>query len=127
MTKKIEDYLHLYMGCEVEFGYEDRKKRGQLIGKTGLGWQVDEHRIHSPIHAVRDELIKPILRPLADMNLEEGKFFDAENEKELGEWKYQFGYFGVLPPDDFHYLLSRHFDLFGLIDAGLAIDKTNLV
>lgn len=26
--------------------------------------------------------------------------------------------------NDFRYLLSKHFDLFGLIEAGLAIDKT---
>lgn len=31
-----------------------------------------------------------------------------------------------LTPKSFHYLLSKHFDLFGLIEAGLAIDKTKI-
>lgn len=31
-----------------------------------------------------------------------------------------------LPYSAFLFLLSKHFDLFGLIDAGLAIDKTTL-
>jgi hypothetical protein len=29
-------------------------------------------------------------------------------------------------PEQFHYLLSKHFDLFGLIESGLAIDKTTV-
>jgi hypothetical protein len=29
-------------------------------------------------------------------------------------------------PETFLWLLSKHFDLFGLIEAGLAIDKTKL-
>jgi hypothetical protein len=29
-------------------------------------------------------------------------------------------------PDEFIWLLSKHFDLFGLIEAGLAIDKTKI-
>jgi hypothetical protein len=29
-------------------------------------------------------------------------------------------------PETFHYLLSKHFDLFGLIDAGLAVDQKTL-
>lgn len=112
MTKKIDDYLKYYIGCRVfdESVYND-------LTPDLLAWVIKQNRA--------DEL-KPILRPLSDMTLEDGKYFGIEDEKELGEWKYDFGYFGVLPPDDFHYLLSRGFDLFGLIDAGLAIDKTKL-
>lgn len=33
---------------------------------------------------------------------------------------------GINVPKAYHYLLSKHFDLFGLIDAGLAIDAKTL-
>lgn len=33
-------------------------------------------------------------------------------------------FLNVAPYKHFHYLLSKHFDLFGLIESGLAIDKT---
>jgi hypothetical protein len=32
----------------------------------------------------------------------------------------------ALPAELFTFLLSKHFDLFGLIDAGLAIDKNKI-
>lgn len=92
---------------------------------------------------------KPILRPLSDMTEEEARYLyeivfgeDWHNRtwlpKEIYsalQWiKYDsnqnmparllaisevLGY-----PEAWRYLLSRHFDLFGWIDAGLAIDKT---
>lgn len=43
--------------------------------------------------------------------------FDEKGEKEIM----------VNVPRAYHYLLSKHFDLFGLIDAGLAIDITKQV
>jgi len=81
---------------------------------------------------------KPILRPLSDMTEEEinecwkllewsemiknnrryklnEEFHDSDEGRECG-W---FSFLKILP-----YLLSKHFDLFGLIESGLAIDKT---
>lgn len=86
--------------------------------------------------------VKPILRPLSDMTEDEARsvwgkcygddFGDGEcllhliatvdsDERNDSEFDVLLGY-----PDGWRYLLSRHFDLFGWIEAGLAIDKTKI-
>lgn len=102
---EIKDVIHLYLGCEVE------NKKGQRVNLTPMllaqclvnKWELET------------EQWKPILRNLSDMTEEEketsGKFNVCSNF-ELAEW--------------FRYLLSKHFDLFNLIESGLAIDKNNL-
>lgn len=74
---------------------------------------------------------KPILRPLSDMSEDEcfelGEILNVHipdhliealknNSKYVIDFRYSFEFT--------RYLLSKHFDLFGLIEAGLAIDKT---
>ena len=70
---------------------------------------------------------KPILRPLSDLtkDIEEGKpmFFPShqlikhiEKEQDIFNCSYS----------EIDYLIRNHFDLFGLIDAGLAIDINTL-
>lgn len=76
---------------------------------------------------------KPILRPLSDLTFEDldklGKrygiqvndeevhvFRDLDENRNPLEWRYE----------DIQYLLSRHFDVFGLIEKGLAIDINTL-
>lgn len=83
---------------------------------------------HIPVSA-----IKPTLRPLSDLTFEDldklGKRYDIQvNNEEVHvfrdldentnplEWRYE----------DVQYLLSRHFDVFGLIEKGLAIDINTL-
>lgn len=96
------------------------------------------------------ERIKPILRKLSSMTEEEIKFlFNCEQMvaegvtdisvsvsiplieikwKNKGEAEFCYYHQGLnqLSPRQFHYLLSKHFDLFDLIDDGLAIDKETL-
>ena len=69
MDKRIEDYLHLYLGCEVEWGFEARKKIGRLAGKDErYGWQIfDPSNAIVSYHPCRTDLLKIILRPLSDM------------------------------------------------------------
>jgi len=163
MIKELKNYLHLYLGCKVEYGYEGTKKIGKLEGKVDLaGWQVNTYKVLAPYQYVRDELIKPILRPLSDMtdaefkeaillhwgisrDIVEQKIDRVERRKELKQnvrygtaipysafdkegKHYMTGTFSTssLSPDTLLFLLSKHFDLFGLIEAGLAIDKTTL-
>jgi hypothetical protein len=122
----IKDYLHLYLGCTVEIPDSLIQKHGLVKSTrkaTFLGF-ADYHRLESrvgfragPEGRVSTFFIKPILRPLSDMT---------------GEEKSQSGIIykgsGVLEThfESMRYLLSKHFDLFGLIEAGLAIDKTKL-
>ncbi len=138
MKKELKDYLHLYLGCKVEYGYDGTKKIGKLVGKDdSAGWQVDKLRVLAPYQYVRDELIKPILRPLSDMTEDEkvvmhDTLWITKEEDKHYSVSHKCTYWHLKccgrekEPEVFLYLLSKHFDLFGLIDAGLAIDKTKL-
>jgi len=65
-------------------------------------------------------IAKPILRPLSDITEEDMEEKDRIFERHVGA-KYAM----IMATADFcKYLLSRHFDLFGWIESGLAIDKT---
>lgn len=130
-SKKIEDYLHLYLGCEVErFG-----RSGKAYGKDDLTGDVI-HEIYADIYPY---YIKLLLRPLSDITDEEAwtclEYCDAGGRNTpkcaltspvctLTDPTFN----SNLSPDQWFlatkYLLSKHFDLFGLIPAGLAIDKT---
>lgn len=143
MEKKLADYLPLYLGCEVLYG----KEVWVLTGINGNYWYVE--RRNSSLHEVGIQDIKPILRSLSDMTEEESiwvaglTFTDNVSKKKKAEYGraiigYHFleeAYSGELlrmamefsSNDSFEltrYLLSKGFDLFGLIEAGLAIDKT---
>src|SRR5271154_4779691 len=67
--KKIEDYLHLYLGCEVEYGSEDDKKIGVLTG-------VDSFQVYTAnikLAQVPVQLVRLILRPVSTMTEDEMK------------------------------------------------------
>ena len=49
----------------------------------------------------------------------DGTMWQGDGVSELNEY---FVYFNQLQANQFHYLLQQQFDLFGLIDAGLAVD-----
>lgn len=76
--------------------------------------------------------VKPILRPLSDMT--EGElqecgnlvydFSDDQSGLDLNNHKLED--FLLTTSEQFHWLLKKGFDLFGLIPAGLAIDKTSI-
>lgn len=128
-TKLTAADLALYLGCVV---YAEKPtasgtvyvRRGRFVGirptetgrinpitvdiETESGGVIDMYFL--------PEQVKPILRPLSDMTEEEEKATQAI-VNEIG-----FGY--ELGASITRYLLSRHLDLFGWIDAGLAIDKT---
>jgi hypothetical protein len=140
MTKNIKDYLHLYLGCDCEyfekliFG-DIQKRKAKLKGVNYPFAEFHPITVHSEValqttfrRNVRD--IKPILRPLSDMTegeMEEcgNMIYDFSNDEALAKWEWKYFETG-LDAEQFNWLLSKHFDLFGLIEAGLAIDKTTL-
>jgi len=204
--KDIKDYLHLYLGCEVEVRKKDRDKKwlrgfmSEISRESNHGdWiEVNFKRIVTILNQEWEERlsnfhnyfigydeIKPILRPLSDMTEEEAEDFallclnsrhapkdfitierdevQVELHKNDGgnlldgdveiyievSCRCMDGYVSIMkdgrigmsdesdtpseemkPVDSVEekilYLLSKHFDLFGLIEAGLAIDKTKL-
>lgn len=87
------------------------------------------------------KIFKPILRPISDLTKEieynREKFIPIEmlikysTNDFVGEWLYQFKqgrlFFNEeIPFKIIQKLLEWHFDVFGLIDAGLAIDINTL-
>lgn len=118
----------------------------EVISVTSMNWDVSSSNFHTFFFNY-DE-IKPILRPLSSMTEEEQifvchlsmpagwigvKLFEATDDdwamrirmpndstdgsRSLYVSKKKF------TPELTRYLLSKHFDLFGLIESGLAIDK----
>ena len=150
--KNIKDYLHLYLGCEV-----DTNIQGQYVhpyGNVSLEKLTAENlfRILDTLDRDvknketwdedSDHYCKPLLRPLSDMTEEEREEFknlcglEKEDLDCLTEFNDRFfdgqgSSFGTAHLTNIlqwavgvKYLLSKRFDLFGLIDAGNAIDKT---
>lgn len=87
-------------------------------------WRIDSRTLFQFDTGL--SLVKPILRRLEDMTEE-----DVCNNFDFQSWmmmraahkmKVTFGF----KPSEFQYLLSKSFDLFGLIDAKLAIDAKTL-
>ncbi len=156
MEKQIRDYLHLYLGCQVE--YDDRigiiHQYFLPAGKHREGevWfcSLEENGNPEMSCSVPCTKVKPILRPLSDMTEDEAirvtglseyapnftivKVTRNEYKDLIVSWKglddvpKEFNATGELffCAEQFQYLLSKHFDIFGLIEDGLAIDKTKI-
>lgn len=133
MEKKIEDYLHLYLGCECDID------EGEFPATTLPLCGVTESRAIIGRHALKLVELKDVrlkLRPLSSMTEDEKIKWSEETEPEIKKqsdayklrWFWiQFANDGKYTPEQFTWLLSKHFDLFNLIEAGLAIDKTTLI
>lgn len=170
---EIKDYLHLYIGCEVIV--DIRRYLGNSTGKnvdlSSVRMRFDSINRSSDIdqcwgvtksdgieyyncfdelcrlydHFVHSSNLKPILRPLSNINANdlialadiirpenignhprlEESFEDQVNGVVIAIEKIGL-YRGPIAFQMTRYLLKQGFDLFGLIPAGLAIDKTSL-
>lgn len=153
---KLEEVIHLYLGCEVQVRGDIEK----LIGVESDGAVITfSGRYGRRIWGAKE--VKLLLRQLSDITAEECvevfklcSLFDLSDcEFEFGEgnqWinasidgrvidAIQFvgdniemmnndGAFSAINPISpiFHYYLSKGFDLFSLIETGQAIDKNTL-
>lgn len=121
--KKIEDYLHLYLGCKVVV--EDR-----VVAKF-LQYDFNEKVCSVDFDNGRDysyyttNHIKPILRPLSSITHDEdAAAWNIWNEDFVRAMGINCG--TAYEAGKIKYLLSRDFDLFGLIEAGLALDQSKV-
>lgn len=135
MEKKIEDYLHLYLGADYQWRDGD--------GEWRRPQRLNTYNLNDINRYMNTDDVRLILRPLSDMteeekvrvalweftnyksaeltpNISDNDFFTFRNEN------------GMKCSVNIHYLsaettrklLKAGFDLFGLIDSGLAIDAT---
>lgn len=126
-VKNIKDYLHLYLGCEVQYVeyYNTVIKNGILVEMPigGTEWGVVNEQGDREYSFEQE--IKPILRPLSDMTEDENKetsklYFDFMEKQRPSTRDI------TMMAHMTTWFLSKYFDLFGLIESGLAIDKTKL-
>jgi len=144
MQKKIENYIHHYLGCEVIRKDEIWQLKSveiglntNIIGKIRRKqedrqtWDLENFEFRNG-----EIPIKPILRPLSDMTEDEFKVVCKIvnwNEDEydvkwfIAEYQDVFIRIGFIHSFELtKYLLEQSFDLFGLIKDGLAIDRSKL-
>ena len=122
MKKELKDYLHLYLGCEVLVEGDIRK----LITIYLNGYvEVNYNDIGGQEFPINE--IKPILRPLSDMTEAEKITYekmvsDAQDYDgtKMSAWTDSFI---VEISEHIKWLLSKHFDIFNLHDAGLCLYK----
>jgi hypothetical protein len=122
--KDIKDYIHFYIGCKTNHGTLIGIDSGICMVRFECGYLS-----RGPINE-----IKPILRKLSSMTEEEQIEVDKRGSDGWQlinphyDEKRQNIHLGVVHRQaaEVSYLLSRGFDLFGLIDANLAIDKDTI-
>lgn len=138
--KKIKDYLHLYLMADVLLEVKRKNDKDYIIGRmceitrksnhgdwvevwfdnvitvTSNTWETSSSNCHWFFFG--EDHIKPILRPLSDMTEDEKEKWD---NMRLEDFEYSTE---LLAANETLYLLKQGFDLFGLIESGLAIDKT---
>lgn len=146
MNKKIEDYLHLYLGCEVictdetaSSDYEYYGRRGKVTGLllskySTCKWSLLLRPLSSMTEEEAIELVKlsesesygdhPAVRKYETYRNNFGQLVlswgEGLREKNIPEEK------KIFTPEEMRLLLKYNFDLFSLIPAGLALDKTKI-
>jgi hypothetical protein len=146
MEKNIKDYLHLYLGCEcIGYSHFKDESTGQnievplkrkIVGVTQYGVELEGGTFSVAY-------VKPILRPLSDMTEEEKVELFTLN---FGNHRFtNFGYDSIeciiladkderirvglssnsMGANAFLFCLTRGFDLFGLLESGLAINANS--
>lgn len=120
MQKQFSEVAHLYLGCEVV------RPDGRTILKTiGIENGCYSHIENNSFTYSDVTKCKPILRRLEDIKYEDCKavgFQDAEDF--ISYYTDASGFLLSIP--DITYLLSKGYDLHGLIDNGFAIDAKTI-
>lgn len=118
MKTKFKDVAHLYLGCKIESfshhknDWDISTMHGIINGYVFVEGDNNAREISGPTGAT------PILRPLSDMNALEDR--EAIRLRMHGET----GLHGAA--ESIRFMLSKHFDLFNLIENSEAIDSTTL-
>lgn len=113
--KKIEDYIHLYTDIDIlicEPGIEP-------VPATLEGFDYHQKKVIAERVNYDPTWVVPLLRPLSDLKQEEITYLEKIDE------------YASIPdrhfnPVAFFYLLSKKFDIFGLIEEGLAKNINNI-
>lgn len=131
MEKQLKDYLHFYLGCDIQLPVSESPETKGVVKLT------PEYLLAMYVHNEWD-YAKLILRKLSSMTEEEcwysqnnfGHFVKGTSDEYIKNRlhciKESYMEFRNIMPDQFRWLLSKHFDLFDLIPAGLAIEASTI-
>lgn len=130
-AKNIKDYLHLYLGAPCFIGDDKIVHFIRMVNEIGLSVCTGTNA-KGIQKWFKSSACLPILRKLSDMTEQEMNYIG--NDLKAGTWNApdirsnpnMAWSIHHLTPEIFRYLLSQGFDLFSLIEAGLAIDKNSL-
>ena len=109
---KIDNYLHLYIGADTNFGMLAGVMQDTCFFLSGNG-EIIEHKISG------EEQVKLILKRINNLTPAESTELNKKGFS-IGRPK---GY--SFAPEAILFLLGLHVDLFGLIDNGLAIEMNS--
>jgi hypothetical protein len=144
MEKKLQDYLHYYMGAtfwtdnsQGEVNPETLRFIYPMIEK-GKNFQLHLRRVNDITESELKEMLQRLtLIDLADCEFEydhiwvnatrKGVVIDCLSIEKGGLIDMMHYSPGTMPQGEaVHYLLSKQFDLFNLIDTGLAVDQKTI-
>jgi hypothetical protein len=138
---KLQDYAHYYIGCQCIIDYT-LPGGNKIIDYKGMFIRYDctdksPYCVKGETDTIWTYSIKPILRKLEDMTDDECMvvneispyFTKGTSERYIRERLYcirdRIMYLHLIP-EVFHYCLKQGFDIFNLINSGLAIDSKTL-
>src|SRR5438128_7897821 len=118
MEKNIKDYLHFYLGCDVKIEKSNYYLVHNRSVNAGMVITMTPAYLGDFLYTKNAE-VKPILRTTQSVTQDEW------NNAPKGSL--HIGTDGIFySPELFLYILNLQVDLFGLIEADLAINKATL-
>lgn len=123
MEKKVQNYIHFYIGQPCVNSWFEKTHSMYDPGWRLIGIDANAarpYKLESEDDFTWSQEVMPLLRPLSDMTEEERKGieqFVIYHRDDEENFAYSMGRMTA-------WLLSHGFDLFGLIAAGVALDKT---
>jgi len=121
--KELKDYIHYYIGCRmIRSSHWEPQNEPYLLDFRALKEAVEfgDRPILRRLESIKEddaiEFLKSAI-PGAEYVTHNEYAVIWKSQGSTSDISFLFG-----PPLAFHYLLRQGFDLFGLIDAGLAID-----
>jgi len=127
MAKEIKDYLHLYADANWAY-YNEREKQYVETEEEFFSIYSKLMKYPDSVYWYEPVFYKPILRPLLTMTKKEAKkngFWSTMHNMIVGVNERHVRY-NLYSAKQIIWLLSEGFDIFGLIESGLAIDKNQL-
>lgn len=129
IEKLKEEHILPYIPYGVKYGflevnYETLESEFKIRGEAST-----RGTIHNLNNWIEIESAKIVLRPLSDLINDDGDFYIYELDEGTEHFfRYvdDFDLLSVIPYDQMTILLKHHFDVFGLIDSGLAVDINTL-